>query len=139
MVSRKQPDAPAGLDGFLRLSRDTLFGPWQEALATSSDLQGDVHATVRELQVFFHKWVVEIIVVLAQRGTLRFNELKENLPGISGRTLSLRLKDLEQQGLVRRALHDQMPVRVDYSLTKRGTDVAVLALPLVLYLLSSRR
>lgn len=115
-------------------NRAALFEPWRAWLAGSDDLQAEIDATVEPLQVFFNKWVVEIIVVLGQGGTLRFNDLKRSLSGVSGRTLSQRLRDLESQGLVKRELFDEMPVRVEYSLTKRGVDVAALALPLVLYL-----
>ena len=103
-------------------------------LAGSADLREEMDRTVAALQVFFQKWVVELIVALGQGPPRRFNELKASLAGISGRTLSARLRDLEAQGLVERRLHDERPVRVEYSLTRRGTDVAALALPLVLYL-----
>lgn len=99
-----------------------------------SDLQGEIDRTVQALQVFFNKWVVEIMYILRMRGVLRFNELKEGLGGISGRTLSTRLKELEARGLVHRELYDEMPVRVEYSLTERGMDVANLSMPLILYL-----
>lgn len=108
--------------------------PWAARLAASDDLQGELDRVVQALQVFFNKWTVEVVVVLGQRGTLRFHELKEALVGISGRTLTQRLRDLEAQGLVDRKLYDEMPVRVEYSLTRKGLDVAALALPLVLYL-----
>jgi DNA-binding HxlR family transcriptional regulator len=141
LVSRGKPkplDVDAALASFLRASRATLFDPWRAMMDASDDLQRDTGAIVELLQVFFNKWVVEILVVLGQGETRRFNELKKSLPGISGRTLSARLRDLEEQGLVKRQMFDEMPVRVEYSLTKRGTDVAVLALPLVLYLMAGR-
>jgi DNA-binding HxlR family transcriptional regulator len=141
LVSRGKPkplDVDAALASFLRASRATLFDPWRAMMDASDDLQRDTGAIVELLQVFFNKWVVEILVVLGQGETRRFNELKKSLPGISGRTLSARLRDLEEQGLVKRQMFDEMPVRVEYSLTKRGTDVAVLALPLVLYLMAGQ-
>ncbi len=140
MVSPRKPsrDVDRVLDRFVAQSREELFEPWTAMLARSDDLQRDVEDTVSLLQVFFNKWVVEILIVLGQRGTVRFNALKASLPGISGRTLTQRLRDLEEQGLVKRRLFDEMPVRVEYSLTKRGLDVAVLALPLVLYLMARR-
>lgn len=141
MVSRRKPaDAPdlAAVERRLRdlaeENRRALFEPWRALLADSRDLQAEMDRVVGGLQVFFNKWVVEIVIVLGQRDVVRFNELKASLAGISGRTLSQRLRDLEAQGLVKRVVHDEMPVRVEYSLTKRGLDVAALALPLVLYL-----
>jgi DNA-binding HxlR family transcriptional regulator len=124
----------ARLKAIVDENRETLFEPWIAMVAASPDFQGEMDRVVRLLQVFFNKWVVEIITVLGQRGTLRFGELKESLGGISGRTLSQRLRDLEAQGLVNRRMFNEMPVRVEYSLTEKGLDVAMLALPLVLYL-----
>jgi DNA-binding HxlR family transcriptional regulator len=151
LVSRKKPGAaprrPAPafdlgeVDGLLaRLieqGRAGLFEPWRAMLEASPDMQPQIDEIVAQLQVFFNKWTVEVLVVLGQRETVRFNELKASLRGISGRTLSQRLRELEAQGLVKRVVHDEMPVRVEYSLTRKGTDVATLALPLVLYLLTS--
>lgn len=94
---------------------------------------------VESLQVFFNKWTVELIVVLAQAHVVRFNEIRGQLPGISGRTLSQRLKELEEQQIVTRRIYEERPVRIEYSLTKKGMDVAYLALPLVLYLRATLR
>lgn len=139
MVSAKTPRQEAALlEALLRdmaeQSRERLMEPWKERLSASAGLQREMDRVVANLQVFFNKWSVEIIIVLGQHGTLRFNELKSSLTGISGRTLTQRLRDLEEQGLVSRRMFDEMPVRVEYSLTKKGLDVAALALPLVLYL-----
>jgi len=115
-------------------TRERLMEPWRERLAASKGLRREMERVVANLQVFFNKWTVEIIIVLGQHGTLRFSELKSSLMGISGRTLTQRLRDLEERGLVARKMYDEMPIRVEYSLTKKGLDVAALALPLVLYL-----
>jgi len=141
LVSRSKPkplDVDAALARYVKTSRAELFDPWRRMMAASDDLSRDTAQIVELLQVFFNKWVVELLVVLGQGETRRFNELKKMLPGISGRTLAARLRDLESQGFVKRALFDEMPVRVEYSLTKRGMEVATLALPLVLYLMASR-
>lgn len=139
MVSSRTPRGEAALlEGLLRemaaQSRERLVEPWRERLAASEGLQREMDRIVQNLQVFFSKWSVEIIIVLGQHGTRRFSELKGSLSGISGRTLTQRLRDLEEQGLVTRRLYDEMPVRVEYALTRKGLDVAALALPLVLYL-----
>ncbi|MHB8585269.1 MAG: winged helix-turn-helix transcriptional regulator [Thermoplasmatota archaeon] len=144
MVSRRKPERPVagqagsqGLAAFLELSRTELYEPWQASLAIAPDLAQEIDATVTHLRVFFEKWVVEILIVLSQRPSMRFNELKARLAGISGRTLSHRLKELEKQGLIVRTMFDEMPVRVEYALTSKGRDVALLALPLVVYLRSA--
>jgi len=121
-----------------RYHKKELFEPFVASMPDLASLQAEMTRIVGSLQVFFNKWTVELIVVLAQSRAHRFNELREQLPGISGRTLSQRLKDLEEQGLVERTVHDERPVRIEYALTKKGMDVAYLALPLVLYLAGSR-
>jgi DNA-binding HxlR family transcriptional regulator len=141
-VSREIPPAEiveSRLREIAKLHKRQLFEPFVASLAEAPDLQAEIGEIVESLQVFFNKWTVELILVLSQAPTLRFNEMREQLAGISGRTLSQRLKDLEAQGLVARTLHDERPVRIEYSLTRRGLDVAYLALPLVLYLRNAHR
>lgn len=137
-MSRKIPPEPPTLEARLRAVADRhrreLFAPFLESLGESADIQQEIRRIVESLQVFFNKWTVELVVVLSQARSMRFNELREQLKGISGRTLSQRLKELEEQGLVARRLFDERPVRIEYSLTKKGLDVAYLSLPLVLYL-----
>lgn len=138
MVSRRTPAEAKAVAALLRemasTNRASLMEPWRERLAAREDLRREMERVVQNLSVFFNKWTVEIVIVLGQHGTLRFHELKESLAGISSRTLTQRLRDLEEQGLVKRKMYDEMPVRVEYSLTPKGLDVAALALPLVLYL-----
>lgn len=122
-----------------KLHRKELFEPFMASLAGSDDVAAEFARIVQSLQVFFNKWTVEVILVLSQGEALRFNQMKEQLHGISGRTLSQRLKELEEQGLVARQLYDERPVRIEYSLTRKGLDVAYLALPLVLYLRAAHR
>ncbi|WP_071799188.1 winged helix-turn-helix transcriptional regulator [Natronohydrobacter thiooxidans] len=65
------------------------------------------------------RWSVLVIIALARHGTLRFNELKRSL-GISQRMLSLTLKELERDGLVKRTHHPTIPPKVEYTLTEMG-------------------
>lgn len=68
------------------------------------------------LYVIGGKWKFKIIIALSA-GTVRFNELQRRVDGISARVLAGELKDLEQNGFVRRTVHDQPPVLVTYELT----------------------
>jgi len=63
-------------------------------------------------------------------GPLRFSELERELPGISGRALTQRLRELEEAGVVARLVEPASPVRVSYELTAKGRalDEAVAAL-----------
>jgi DNA-binding HxlR family transcriptional regulator len=65
------------------------------------------------------KWTILVIRDLAQ-GRSRFCELERSLAGISPRTLSLRLRGLEEQGIVERHTFPEVPPRVEYSLTAKG-------------------
>ncbi len=65
------------------------------------------------------KWTILVIRDLAD-GRTRFGELQRSLDGISPRTLSLRLRALEEQGVVERHTYSEVPPRVDYSLTAKG-------------------
>jgi DNA-binding HxlR family transcriptional regulator len=63
------------------------------------------------------KWKIEILWVLAQR-TLRFGELRRALPGITQHMLSLRLRELEAEGLVRRTVYAESVPRVEYEISE---------------------
>jgi len=65
------------------------------------------------------KWTILVIRDLSD-GRTRFCELERSLTGISPRTLSLRLKALEEEGIVERHTFPEVPPRVEYSLTTKG-------------------
>jgi DNA-binding HxlR family transcriptional regulator len=61
-----------------------------------------------------------LILSLLQTGPLRFSEIEESTRGVGAKTLSARLKDLEARGLVARDVQPGPPVRVQYTLTRKG-------------------
>jgi DNA-binding HxlR family transcriptional regulator len=65
------------------------------------------------------RWTGAIVFVLMD-GPLRFSEVKVLVPDLSDRLLSERMKELEAEGIVERHVIDEMPVRVEYSLTTKG-------------------
>ncbi len=65
------------------------------------------------------KWKVLIICKL-KKGTLRFNELRRELKGVTQRVLTHQLRELEADGLVRRTIFAEVPPRVEYTLTELG-------------------
>lgn len=69
------------------------------------------------------KYKMFILYTLMEYGTVRFNEMKRYISGISYKTLSLTLKELESDGLVHRKEYPQIPPRVEYSLTERGKSL----------------
>ncbi|PWD52384.1 transcriptional regulator [Serinibacter arcticus] len=69
-----------------------------------------------------NKWTAMIVVVLSE-GPHRFTQLRDAVDGISGKVLSDTLKRLERDGIVSRAAYDEMPPRVEYSLTPLGQSL----------------
>jgi DNA-binding HxlR family transcriptional regulator len=70
------------------------------------------------MQVISKRWSILIIYQLLS-GPQRFHNLEAALP-LSGRLLSERLKDLESEGIVKREVFPETPVRIQYSLTEKG-------------------
>lgn len=73
----------------------------------------------RTSEIISGKWTLLVIRDLAD-GSSRFCELERSLEGISPRTLSLRLRALEEQGIVKRYTYPEVPPRVEYALTEKG-------------------
>ena len=73
----------------------------------------------RTAEVVCGKWTLLIIRDLAD-GRSRFCELERSLVGISPRTLSLRLRALEEEGILERQTFPEVPPRVEYGLTEKG-------------------
>jgi DNA-binding HxlR family transcriptional regulator len=73
----------------------------------------------RTSEIISGKWTLLVIRDLAD-GSKRFCELERSLEGISPRTLSLRLRGLEEQGIVERHTYPEVPPRVEYGLTRKG-------------------
>lgn len=67
------------------------------------------------------------MVTLLRTETLRFNELKRHAEGISQKTLTITLRELERDGFVTRTMFATIPPRVDYELTVLGRDLLNLA------------
>ncbi len=69
------------------------------------------------MEIIGGKWRLPIIWKLYQNKTMRYNELKRNLVGITNIMLTRSLQSLEESGLVNRVEFNQIPPRVEYSLT----------------------
>ncbi|WP_417353654.1 winged helix-turn-helix transcriptional regulator [Flavobacterium alkalisoli] len=77
------------------------------------------------------RWGVLILVSLSNGEVMRFSELRRNIDGVSEKMLGQTLKKLEADGLILRKSYHQVPPVVEYSLTKKGLEVAPLLLDLV--------
>jgi DNA-binding HxlR family transcriptional regulator len=96
--------------------------------------------TMKSLEESFdllsQKWNVQILYILFLKENAGFGELKKIL-GVNSRTLSDNLKRLKQYGYVTREVKQEPPLRVRYSLTTRGRNTILLALPFLYYSSSS--
>jgi DNA-binding HxlR family transcriptional regulator len=84
-----------------------------------SALSNSTCPVCRTAEVVCGKWTLLLIRDLAA-GSSRFCELERSLEGISPRTLSLRLRALEDEGIVERHTYPEVPPRVEYALTVKG-------------------
>lgn len=74
------------------------------------------------LDLLGSKWSIMILRELFI-STRRTHELLESLPGISTKTLMMRLRELEEYGLVNRTIYAEIPPRVEYSITDKGREI----------------
>jgi DNA-binding HxlR family transcriptional regulator len=89
---------------------------------TSISLDNTICPVARTAEIISGKWTLLIIRDLAS-GVKRFNQLERSLHGISPKTLSERLRSLEEEGIIFRRTFAEVPPRVEYSLTEKGRDL----------------
>ncbi len=89
----------------------------------ASQCQDDSCPVARAVRSLDGKWTLLIIRDLLG-GTRRFGELRSSLAGISSKTLTDRLRELSDDGLVTRTMYAEIPPRVEYALTDRGRAAA---------------
>lgn len=75
------------------------------------------------LKVFGGKWKARIICVLAELGILRYGEIKKQMMDITDAVLSSNLKELMMDEIILRKQYNEIPPRVEYSLTSKGKSV----------------
>ena len=72
----------------------------------------------RAMALIGGKWKMQILCALSNNGALRYNRLKRSLDGVSNTVLASALRELERDGLVVRREYLEVPVRVEYAITK---------------------
>lgn len=72
------------------------------------------------LGILVGKWKPIILLNLLDKGTLRFSELKREIPGITQKMLTKQLRELEEEDIVKRVVYPQVPPKVEYSITSYG-------------------
>ena len=76
------------------------------------------------------KWTTLIIYNLSDQ-KMRFGELQKSLEGVSPRSLSMRLKQLEKMGVVHKKIYPEIPLHVEYSLTKKGASLEEIVIKMI--------
>jgi len=69
------------------------------------------------------KWTMSIIITIGNFQRLRFNDLKNRLEKATAKILSERLKELEKEKIIQKQVFKETPPKVEYSLTKRGSEL----------------
>ena len=82
-----------------------------------------INSTSRVFQIIGSKWKPEILYTLVFDGKQRFSELQRQLPDITQRMLTQRLRELERDGLISRTIYAEVPIRVEYEMTELGLTV----------------
>ena len=93
------------------------------AMPTTADTPELCTRFHRASELIGRRWTGAIIFLLLKQ-TCRFATLRDAIPEITDRMLSERLQELEDEGLVERTVVPETPVRVEYSLTKKGKALA---------------
>ena len=83
------------------------------------------------IDIISKKWALLIINTLGNNQRLRFNQIMETLKGISPKTLSDTLKDLQAERLIKRESFAEIPPRVEYTMTKDGEELRKSIIPLL--------
>ncbi|MBX8945353.1 MULTISPECIES: helix-turn-helix domain-containing protein [Lysinibacillus] len=94
-----------------------------EPVILTKGAPGETCPIAKTLDVIGTKWTFLIIRDLLIEGTMRFSDLLKSMNGISPKTLSLRLKTLEDHGILNKKVFPEVPPRVEYTLTDKGKQL----------------
>jgi len=99
---------------------------------TPQEVKDEMESLQEYFNVLFQKWSLEILYTLLLKKTSGFGGLKRVL-GVNSRTLSDKLKLLQKHGYIERNVQTGPPLRVEYTLSSKGKNTVLLALPLLYY------
>ena len=116
----------------LKAIEDTLQRIFEKHEIRLEELKETIKSLEKSFSLLSQKWSLEILYTLFLRRSLGFSGLKKTL-GVNSRTLSDKLKALKQHEYIERNVEQGPPLRVTYSLTPRGKNTVLLALPLLYY------
>ncbi|TFF98805.1 MAG: transcriptional regulator [Promethearchaeota archaeon] len=116
------------------LGREILDDYFSRTPYSNKEKEKEVSFFYEDLEFIRKKWILEILWELETYKGSNFNELKRAIKGISSRSLSDRLKDLEKNGIVERNVEDSRPPSVLYKLTENGEGFVELMILVILFL-----
>ncbi len=99
---------------------------------TPTELKDELESLEERFNFLFQKWSLEILYSLMLKDSIGFGEIKKILT-VNSRTLSDKLKMLRKHGYITRNVSVGPPLRVEYTLTPKGRNTVLLALPLLYY------
>jgi DNA-binding HxlR family transcriptional regulator len=99
---------------------------------TPTELKDEVESLQESFNFLFQKWSLEILYTLMLKDSIGFSGIKKIL-SVNSRTLSDKLKMLQKHDYITRDITTGPPLRVEYSLTPKGKNTVLLALPLLYY------
>jgi DNA-binding HxlR family transcriptional regulator len=126
----------ARLEQTLKGIEDTLAKIMEKQELDRHALQEELTSLEETFNLLFQKWTLEILYSLFLKSAIGFGEFKRVL-GVNSRTLSDKLKLLTKHGYIQRNVTSGPPLRVEYTLTEKGKNTVLLALPLLYYSTSS--
>lgn len=90
------------------------------------------------IDIISKKWALLIVNEIGNHERIRYNDLMKEIEGISPKTLADTLKDLRKNNLVKRESFNEIPPRVDYTLTKDGEQLRKAIIPLLQWAISKK-
>ena len=120
------------MDQTLKGIEDTLERILEHQKLDLEELKAIIQSLEESFTLLSQRWNLEILYTLFLKSTVGFSGLKRIL-GVNSRTLSDKLKSLKRHGYVERKVESGPPLRVEYSLTTKGKNTVLLALPLLYY------
>ncbi len=122
----------ARIEHTLKGIEDTLQHILENQEINWKDLKEDIQSLEESFNLLSQKWNLEILYTLFLKGSSGFSVLKKIL-GVNSRTLSDKLKMLKRYEYMERTVQAGPPLRVEYTLTTKGKNIVLLALPLLYY------
>ena len=83
----------------------------------------DTHADMPAVELIGSKWLIRVLFHLCRHSPRRFGELRRIIPSISNAALATTLHTLQEYGLITRVDYDELPLRVEYSITEAGIEL----------------